>query len=112
MIKIMKRVKYLAYCLCQELLGGHLLKDLPKFHMALELQVRVRGMQRSLDMMHRQPSLCSRGYDGEVRALHLDGKTSQKVARGMNLGTATPIHLQRGGVSVIFRPWRYCITVS
>jgi hypothetical protein len=53
MIKIMKRVKYLAYCLCQELLGGHLLKDLPKFHMALELQVRVRGMQQLLGMMRR-----------------------------------------------------------
>jgi hypothetical protein len=53
MIKIMKRVKYLEYCLCQELLGGHLLKDLPKFHMALELQVRVRGMQQLLGMMRR-----------------------------------------------------------
>jgi hypothetical protein len=53
MIKIMKRVKYLEYCLCQELLGGHLLKDLPKFHMALELQVHVRGMQQLLGMMRR-----------------------------------------------------------
>jgi hypothetical protein len=53
MIKIMKRVKYLAYCLYQEWLGDHLLKDLPKFHMALELQVRVRGMQQLLGMMRR-----------------------------------------------------------
>jgi hypothetical protein len=73
--------------------------------MALELQVRVRGMQQLLDMMHRQLWQCSRDYVDEVRALHLDEKTSQKEVRGMNLGTATPIHLQRGGVSVIFRPW-------
>jgi hypothetical protein len=49
----MKRVKYLAYCLCQEVLGGHLLKDLPKFHMALEPLMRVRGMQPILGMMRR-----------------------------------------------------------
>jgi hypothetical protein len=73
--------------------------------MALALQARVRGMQQLLDMMHRQLWQCSRDYDGEVRALHLDEKTSQKEVRGMNLGTATPIHLQRGGVSVKFRPW-------
>jgi hypothetical protein len=73
--------------------------------MALELQVRVRGMQQLLDMMHRQLWQCSPDYDGEDRVLHLDEKTSQKEVRGMNLGTATPIHLQRGGVSVIFRPW-------
>jgi hypothetical protein len=73
--------------------------------MALELQVRVRGRQRSLGMMHRQLWQCSRDYDGEDRVLHLDEKTSQKEVRGMNLGTATPIHQQRGGVSVKFRPW-------
>jgi len=73
--------------------------------MALELQVRVRGMQQLLDMKRRQLLRCSRDCVDEVRALHLDEKTSQKEVRGMNLGTATPIHLQRGGVSVIFRPW-------
>jgi hypothetical protein len=80
--------------------------------MAPELQGRERGMQQLLDMRHRQLSLCSRGYDGEVRALHLDEKTSQKEVRGMNPGTATPIHLQRGGVSVIFQPWQHCTTAS
>jgi len=80
--------------------------------MALEPQVHAHGMQQSLGMKHRQLSLCSRGYDDEVRALHLDGKTSQKVVRGMNPGTATPIHLQRGGVSVKFRPWQYSTTAS
>jgi hypothetical protein len=78
--------------------------------MALELQVRVHGMQQLLGMKRRQLSLCSRGYDDEVRALHLDEKTSQKEVRGMNPGTATPIHLQRGGVSVKFRPWQYSTT--
>jgi hypothetical protein len=73
--------------------------------MALALQVRVRGMQRLLDMMRRQLLQCSRDCVDEVRVLHLDEKTSQKEVRGMNLGTATPIHQQRGGVSVKFRPW-------
>jgi hypothetical protein len=73
--------------------------------MALELQVRVRGMQQLLDMMRRQLWQCSRDYDGEVRVLHLDEKTSQKEVRGKNLDTATPIHQQWGGVSVRFRPW-------
>jgi hypothetical protein len=73
--------------------------------MALEQQVRVRGMRLLLGTMHKPLSQCSRDYVGEVRVHHLDGKTSQKAARGMNLGTATPIHQQRGGVSVIFRPW-------
>jgi hypothetical protein len=85
--------------------GDHLQIDLPKFRKALELQVRVRGMQQLLDMMHRQLWQCSRDYVDEVRARHLDEKTSQKEVRGMNLGTATPIHQQRGGVSVKFRPW-------
>jgi hypothetical protein len=73
--------------------------------MALGLQVRVRGTQQLLDMMRRQLWQCSRDCVDEVRVLHLDEKTSQKEVRGMNLGTATPIHLQRGGVSVKFRPW-------
>ena len=106
----MKRVKYLELYPCQEVLGDHLLIILPKFHMALELQERVRGMQRSLGMMHRQLWQCSRDCVDEVRALHLDERTSQKEVRGMNLGTATPIHLQRGGVSVKFRPCSYCTT--
>jgi hypothetical protein len=72
--------------------------------MALELQGRAHDMLQLLGMKRRSLSLCSRGYVGEVRALHLDEKTSQLVARGMILGTATPIHLQRGGVSVKFRP--------
>jgi hypothetical protein len=67
--------------------------------------VRAHGRQRLLGTMHRQLWRCSRDYVGEVRVLHLDEKTSQKEVRGMNLGTATPIHQQRGGVSVIFRPW-------
>jgi hypothetical protein len=78
--------------------------------MALGLQVHAHGMQQLLGTMRKQPSLCSRDYVGEVRALHLDEKTSQKEVHGMNLGTATPIHLQRGGVSVIFRPWTYSTT--
>jgi hypothetical protein len=53
MIKIMKRVKYLELYPCQEVLGDHPPIDLPKFHMALELQVRVRGMQQLLGMMRR-----------------------------------------------------------
>jgi hypothetical protein len=73
--------------------------------MVLGLQVRVRGTQQLLDMMRRQLWQCSRDCVDEVRVLHLDEKTSQKEVRGMNLGTATPIHLQRGGVSVKFRPW-------
>jgi hypothetical protein len=72
--------------------------------MALALQVRAHGMQQLLGMMRRQLWRCSRDCVDEVRALHLDEKTSQKEVRGMNLGTATPIHLQRGGVSVMFRP--------
>jgi hypothetical protein len=73
--------------------------------MVLGLQVRVRGTQQLLDMMRRQLWQCSRDYVDVDRVLHLDEKTSQKAVRGMNLGTATPIHRQRGGVSVIFRPW-------
>jgi hypothetical protein len=78
--------------------------------MALEQQVRGHGMQQLLGMKHKQLSRCSRDYVGVDRVHHLDEKTSQKEVRGMNLGTATPIHLQRGGVSVIFRPWGYCTT--
>jgi len=53
--------------------------------MALALQVRVRGMQQLLDMMHRQLWQCSRDCVDEVRVLHLDERTSQKEARGFLL---------------------------
>jgi len=46
----------------------------------------------------------------EDLVLHLDGKTSQKEARGMNLGTAIPIHQQRDGVNVMFQPYEYYTT--
>jgi hypothetical protein len=43
-------------------------------------------------------------------ALHQDEKTFLKAGRGMNPGTAIPIHQQRDGVSVKFRPWAYTTT--
>jgi len=48
--------------------------------------------------------LWSRVCGDEDLVLHLVGKTSQTDARGKNLGTAIPIHQQRDGVSVKFRP--------
>jgi hypothetical protein len=90
--------------------GDHLLKDLPKFHMALAQQVRVRGMLQLLGMTRRQLLLCSRDCVDEDHVPHLDEKTSQKEARGMNPGTAIPIHRQRGGVNVRFQPWLYSTT--
>jgi hypothetical protein len=78
--------------------------------MALALQVHVRGMLQLLGMMRKLPLQYFHDYGDEVLVLHLDGKTSQKEARGMNPGTAIPIHQQRDGVNVRFQPWRYCTT--
>jgi hypothetical protein len=78
--------------------------------MVLARRARVRGMQQLLDMMRRLLLLCFHDCGDEVLVLHLDGKTSQKAARGMNPGTAIPIHRQRGGVNVKFQPWHDCTT--
>jgi hypothetical protein len=72
--------------------------------MALAQQVRVRGMLQLLGMMRKLPLLYFHDCGDEVLVLHLDGKTSQKEVRGMNPGTASPIHQQRGGVNVRFQP--------
>jgi hypothetical protein len=90
--------------------GDHLQISLPKFHTALELPERVRGMLQLLDKLRRLPLLCFLDCADEVLVLHLDGKTSQKAARGKNPGTAIPIHQQRDGVNVKFQPCEDCTT--
>jgi hypothetical protein len=80
--------------------------------MALGQQVRVSGMLQLLGMMRRLPLRYFPDCGDEVHVLHLDGKTSQKEARGMNLGTAIPIHRQRDGVNVMFQPWPHTTTAS
>jgi hypothetical protein len=102
--------KYLDFLLYQELLSDHLLKDRPKFHMALARRVRVHGMLQLLGKMHKQLWQSFRDCDGADRARHQDGKTSHLEARGMNLGTAIPIHLPRDGVIGIFQPFAHCTT--
>jgi hypothetical protein len=67
-------------------------------------------MQQLLDMKHKLLLQYFHDCGDEVLVLHLDGKTSQKEARGMNLGTAIPIHQQRDAVNVMFQPYRYCTT--
>jgi hypothetical protein len=61
-------------------------------------------MQQLLGMLHKLPWQCSHDCDGVGHVRHQDGKTSHLEARGMSLGTAIPIHLQRDGVSVKFQP--------
>jgi hypothetical protein len=78
--------------------------------MALAQQERVLGMQQLLDMQHILLLQCFHDYVGADHVLHLDGKTSHLEARGMNLGTAIPIHQQRDEVNVKFQPWPYSTT--
>jgi hypothetical protein len=78
--------------------------------MALAQQVRVLGMRQLLGMLHKQLLQCFHDYVGEGHALHRYEKTSHLEARGMNLGTAIPIHQQRDGVIGISQPWPYCTT--
>jgi hypothetical protein len=73
--------------------------------MALELQGHVPGMLQLPDMMHTRPWQCFRDFYDAGHALHLDEKTSLKEDLCKHPDTATPIHLQRGGVSVKFRPF-------
>ena len=84
--------------------GDHLRKDRPKFHMALALQVRVRGMLQLLGMMRKQPLPCSDDCVGEGHVPHLDGKTSLMEDLYKHPDTATPIHRQWGGVIWRVRP--------
>jgi hypothetical protein len=88
----------------------HLLKVRPKFHKVLALQGHVRDKQQLLDMMRRLLWQCFRDFCGAGHALHLDGKTSLMEDLYKHPDTATPIHLQRGGVSVKFRPCSNCTT--
>jgi hypothetical protein len=64
----------------------------------------VRGTQQLLDKMRRLLLQCFHDFYDAVHALHLDEKTSLMEDLYKHPGTATPIHLQRGGVSVKFRP--------
>jgi hypothetical protein len=78
--------------------------------MALERQVRVRDKLQLQDMMHRLLWQCFRDFCGAGHALHLDEKTSLMEDLCKHPDTATPIHLQWGGVSVKFRPCLNSIT--
>jgi hypothetical protein len=59
-------------------------------------------MQQLLGTMRRLPLRCFHDCGDEVLVHHLDGKTSQKEARGMNPGTAIPIHRQPKVVQKVF----------
>jgi hypothetical protein len=78
--------------------------------MALELQGHARDKRQLLDTMHKLPWQCFRDFYGAGHALHLDEKTSLMEDLYKHPDTATPIHLQRGGVSVKFRPWLHSTT--
>jgi hypothetical protein len=56
------------------------------------------------DKMHRLLLQCFRDFYDADHAHHLDEKTSLMEDLYKHPDTATPIHLQRGGVSVKFRP--------
>jgi hypothetical protein len=61
-------------------------------------------MQQLLDMMRTLLLHCFHDFYDAGHALHLDEKTSLMADLYKHPDTATPIHLQRGGVSVKFRP--------
>jgi hypothetical protein len=86
----MKRLKVSLPHGLQELLRGHLQRDHPRFHKALGLRVHVGGNAALLGMLHILPSQHFHGCGDEVHVLHLDERTSQMEACGMNLHAAIP----------------------